>query len=51
MMSHLHEKYGRGGYLKLWFADSPNASRLEELRQMMDNTLLLRQIFDQLMGD
>ena len=51
MMSHLHEKYGREGYLKLWFSDSPNASRLEELRQMMDNTLLLRQIFDKLMGD
>ena len=51
MMSHLHEKYGREGYLKLWFSDSPNAIRLEELRKMMDNTLLLRQIFDKLMGD
>lgn len=47
MMTHLHEKYGRSGYLKLWFADSPNARRLEELRNMMDDETLLRQLFDQ----
>ena len=51
MMSHLHEKYGRNGYLKLWFPESPNASRLEELRQMMDNESLLREIFDKLLQD
>ena len=48
MMSHLHEKYGREGYLKLWFSDSPNAIRLEELRKMMDDEPLLRRIFDEL---
>ena len=37
MVAHLKEKYGRGGYLKLWFADSPNALRLEELRKMIDD--------------
>ena len=37
MMQHLHEKYGRNGYLKLWFPESPNAARLEKLRQMIDN--------------
>ena len=46
MTAHLHEKYGRGGYLKLWFHDSPNALRLEELRKMMDDEPLLRQLFD-----
>lgn len=46
MLAHLHEKYGRGGYLKLWFKDSPNARRLEELWDMMDNEALLRQQFD-----
>lgn len=46
MVAHLHEKYGRGGYLKLWFPDSPNASRLEKLRNMMDNEALLRELFD-----
>ena len=47
MVTHLNEKYGRSGYLKLWFADSPNAQRLEELRNIMDNETMLRQLFDQ----
>ena len=46
MLAHLHEKYGRSGYLKLWFADSPNAHRLEELRDMIDDEALLRKLFD-----
>ena len=47
MVQHLHEKYGRNGYLKLWFTDSPNARRLEELRQMIDDKELIRRIFDE----
>ena len=46
MVSHLKEKYGRGGYLKLWFEDSPNAARLEQLRQLIDNESRLQQLFD-----
>ena len=46
MVSHLHEKYGRSGYLKLWLADSPNAHRLEELRNIIDDETLLRKLFD-----
>lgn len=48
MVTHLHEKYGRGGYLHLWFEDSPNAFRLEHLRTMMDDETHLRQLFNQL---
>ena len=48
MVAHLKEKYGRGGYLHLWFEDSPNAVRLEQLRTMMADETLLRQLFDQL---
>ena len=33
--AHLAEKYGEGGYLKLWFPESDNARKLAELRQMM----------------
>jgi len=33
--AHLKEKYGPGGYLKLWFDDSDNARKLNELRSMM----------------
>ena len=46
MVAHLHEKYGRSGYLKLWFEDSPNARRLKELQNMMDDKVLLRELFD-----
>lgn len=48
MMQHLQEKYGREGYLHLWFPQSPNAARLEELRTMMDDETTMRQLFNQL---
>ena len=47
MVRHLNEKYGRNGYLRLWFSDSPNAERLERLRQIIDNEKQLRSIFEQ----
>lgn len=47
MVAHLKEKYGRNGYLKLWFPDSPNAARLEQLRLVIDDENKLRQIFNQ----
>lgn len=34
-IGHLKEKYGDGGYLKLWIPGSPNARRLEELRAII----------------
>ncbi len=46
MMQHLHEKYGRNGYLKLWFPESPNTARLEKLRQMIDNEEEIKDIFE-----
>ena len=46
-LQHLHEKYGRNGYLHLWFENSPNAERLEKLRQMMEDEALLRQKFEE----
>ena len=46
-VQHLHEKYGRNGYLKLWFSDSPNAKRLESLRQIIDDEPQLRRLFNE----
>lgn len=46
MLQHLHEKYGRDGYLKLWFEDSPNAARLEKLREMMEDEVLMKELFE-----
>ena len=45
MLDHLHEKYDYGGYLHLWFSHSPNAERLEQLRQIIKNESLLRDMF------
>lgn len=48
MMNHLHEKYGRDGYLHLWFDDSPNAQKLEELRMWMEDEQKMREMFEKL---
>lgn len=45
-LDHLREKYGDGGYLHLWFPDSPNAARLEALRAIIRRPEQLRPIFD-----
>lgn len=50
MLTHLKEKYGRNGYLKLWFPDSPNAARLEHLRSMIDDEPAIRQLFEELLN-
>ena len=50
MVQHLHEKYGRGGYLRLWFDHSPNAERLETLRRTIDDEDTLRQKFEEYYG-
>ena len=46
MVAHLKEKYGYGGYLHLWFADSPNALRLEQLRKIIADEAQLRAYFN-----
>lgn len=46
MLTHLREKYGRNGYLKLWFPDSPNAIRLERLHDMIDDEQQLKELFE-----
>lgn len=48
MVTHLKEKYGRNGYLKLWFPESPNTARLEQLRQVIDDERELLKLFNRL---
>lgn len=43
---HLRQKYGDGGYLRLWIPFSDNARKLEELRALIRDPHLLRQHFD-----
>ena len=44
-VAHLCEKYGRGGYLKLWIPWSDNAARLAELQDMIaDDEAVTREV-------
>lgn len=44
-IEHLHEKYGRGGYLKLWIPWSENAARLNALQDIIaDPTAVLSEV-------
>ena len=45
---HLEEKYAAGGYLKLWIIGSPNEKRLNELRNIMSNRTILRELFNKI---
>ena len=50
-VEHIKEKYGEGGYLKLWLPESDNAARLQEFRTLISNEELLieslKQIYDE----
>ncbi len=48
MLDHLNEKYGRNGYLHLWFDDSHNAQKLEDLRVRMEDEQKMREMFEKL---
>ena len=44
-VTHLREKYGRGGYLKLWIPWSDNAARLSELQDIIaDDETVVREV-------
>ena len=43
--SHLLDKYGDGGYMRLQFPDSPNAVRLADLREKLRDEELMRREF------
>lgn len=44
-VSHLKEKYGRGGYLKLWIPWSDNAARLNALQDIIaDEEAILKEV-------
>lgn len=47
-LEHLAEKYAEGGYLRLWISESDNATKLEELREIIKDRVRLRQIFEQI---
>ena len=50
-VAHIKEKYGEGGFLKLWIPESDNAARLQEFRALISNEALLveslKRIYDE----
>ena len=48
MMQHLHEKYGRNGYLKLYIPFSRNRAQMEQLWHLMEQPALLRETFERI---
>ena len=48
---HLEEKYGHKGYLRLWIPQSPNAVRLQQFREIIDNKPLLLALFNRLFDE
>ena len=48
VFSHISEKYGYGGYLKLWIPESNNATKLEELRKIVADPDKLKKILEEI---
>ena len=45
---HMDNKYSKDGYIRLWITNSPNAKRLNELRDLIAQTAELRQEFERI---
>ena len=50
-VSHLKEKYGRGGYLKLWIPWSDNAVRLSALQDIIADDHAIRAAVEEIMNN
>lgn len=42
---HMNSKYSKDGYIKLWIPNSPNAQKLNELRNLIAQPIKLREAF------
>lgn len=45
---HMDNKYSKDGYIKLWIPNSPNAKRLNDLRNLIAQPAELRKAFDKI---
>lgn len=48
---HMDNKYSKDGYIKLWIPNSPNALRLNELRNLIANPAELRKAFEKMYSE
>ena len=51
LLEHMNNKYSKDGYLKLWIPGSPNAKKLSELRNLIEQPVELRKAFDQIFAE
>ncbi len=50
-LEHMNNKYSKDGYLKLWIPGSPNAKKISELRNLIEQPAELRKAFDQIFAE
>jgi uncharacterized protein len=50
-LEHMHNKYSKDGYMRLWIPGSPNAKKLSELRNLIEQPVELRKAFDQIFAE
>ena len=50
-LEHMHNKYSKDGYMRLWIPGSPNAKKLSELRNLIEKPDKLREAFDQIFAE
>jgi len=50
-MEHMENKYSKDGYIRLWIPNSPNARRLNDLRNLIAQPLELRKEFDRIFAE
>ena len=50
-LEHLNEKYAEGGYLRVWIDSSDNGERLRELRRIIADRALLREMFERIYAE
>ena len=47
-LEHMHQKYSKEGYIRLWIPNSPNAAKLNELRSLIEQPVKLHEVFDRI---
>lgn len=48
---HMDNKYSKDGYIKLWIPNSPNATRLNDLRNLIAQPAELRKAFERIYAE
>ncbi|WP_455076104.1 HD domain-containing protein [Prevotella koreensis] len=48
---HLENKYSQNGYIKLWIPGSPNEKYLKEIRTLIENKTMLREVFERIYSE